>query len=134
LSALNCVHQESKQKNGTLQLDLNGLNKIGLLREKPNLKPDLLQPLLLKYIPYYKAIDAKFIRNIRQRALHWIIHQSGRDFLKEDACHLSSNAVIAADQYIVRGDPESTKVLTSLLHKVMQEDGSTWEAIWLLPG
>jgi hypothetical protein len=36
-------HQESKQKNGTLQLDLNGLNHIiGLLREKPSLKSDLL--------------------------------------------------------------------------------------------
>jgi hypothetical protein len=36
-------HQESKQKNGTLQPDLNGLNHIiALLREKPNLKPDLL--------------------------------------------------------------------------------------------
>jgi hypothetical protein len=34
-------------------------------QEKPNLKPDLLHPLLLKYIPYYKAIDAKFIRNFR---------------------------------------------------------------------
>ena len=50
----------------------------------------------------------------------------------EDACHLSRNAVIAADEYIVREDPESTKVLTSLLRKVMQEDGSTWEAICYL--
>ncbi len=123
-------HRESKQKNGTLQPDLNGLSDIiGLLREKPNLKPDLLRPLLLKYIPYYKTIDAKFIRNFRQRALHWIIHQSGRDFLMEDARHLSSNAVVAADEYVVREDPESTRALTSLLRKVMQEDGTTWEAI-----
>jgi hypothetical protein len=50
----------------------------------------------------------------------------------EDARHLSRNAVIAADEYIVREDPESTKVLTSLLRKVMQEDGSTWEAICYL--
>jgi hypothetical protein len=51
-------HGESKQKNGTLQPDLNGLNNIiSLLCEKPNLKPDLLHPLLLKYIPYYKAIE-----------------------------------------------------------------------------
>jgi hypothetical protein len=36
-------HRESKQKNGTLQPDLNGLSDIiGLLYEKPNLKPDLL--------------------------------------------------------------------------------------------
>ena len=123
-------HRESKQKNGTLQPDLNGLSDIiGLLREKHILKPDLLRPLLLKYIPYYKTIDAKFIRNFRQRALHWIIHQSGRDFLMEDACHLSSNAVIAADEYVVWEDPESTRALTSLLQKVMQEDGTTWEAI-----
>jgi hypothetical protein len=83
-------HRESKQKNGTLQLDLSGLNNIiGLLHEKPNLKPDLLRPLLLKKcIPYYKAIDAKFVWNFRQRALPWIIHQSARDFLIEDACHL----------------------------------------------
>jgi hypothetical protein len=32
----------------------------------------------------------------------------------EDACHLSSNAVIAVDEYIVREDPESTKGLTQL--------------------
>jgi hypothetical protein len=45
-------HWESKQKKGTLQPDLNGLsNIIGLLQEKPNLKPDLLRPFLLKYIP-----------------------------------------------------------------------------------
>jgi hypothetical protein len=126
-------HQESKQKNGTQQPDLNGLNDIiGLLCEKPNLKPDLLQPPLLKYIPYYKAIDAKFQCNFRQRALHWIIHQSGRDFLMEDTCHLLSNAVIAADEYVVREDPESTRALTSHLQKVMQEDGITWEGICYL--
>jgi hypothetical protein len=50
----------------------------------------------------------------------------------ENSHHLSSNAVIAADKYIVRENPESTKVLTSLLRKVMQEDGSTWEAICYL--
>jgi hypothetical protein len=123
-------HRESKQKNGTLQPDLNGLSDIiGLLRETPNLKTDLLQPLLLKYIPYHKSIDANFIHNFRQRALHWIIHQSGRDFLMEDARHLSSNAVIAANEYVVQEDPESTRALTSLLQKAMQEDGTTWEAI-----
>jgi hypothetical protein len=48
----------------------------------------------------------------------------------EDAHPLSSNAVIAADKYIVWENPGSTKVLTSLLRKVMQEqDRSTWEAI-----
>jgi hypothetical protein len=99
-------HRESKQKNGTLQPDLNGLSDIiGLLLEKPNLKPDLLRPLLLKYIPYYKSIDAKFIHNFRQRALHWIIHQSRRDFLMEDAHHLSSKAIIAVDEYVVWEDP-----------------------------
>jgi hypothetical protein len=91
-------HCKSKQKNGTLQPDLNGLNIIGLFHEKSNLKPYLLWPLLIKYIPYYRAIDAKFIQNFRQRAPHWIIPQSSRDFLMEDARHLSSNAVIAADE------------------------------------
>jgi hypothetical protein len=43
----------------------------------------------------------------------------------EEACHQLSDAVIAANEYIVQEDPESTKVLTSLLCKVMQEDGST---------
>jgi hypothetical protein len=99
-------HLESKKKNGTLQPDLNGLNVIiGLLHEEPNLKPDLLQPLLLKYIPCYEAIDAKFIHNFRERALHWIIHQSSRDILMEDVCHLSSNAVIAANEHVVRENP-----------------------------
>jgi hypothetical protein len=50
----------------------------------------------------------------------------------EDARHLSSNAVIAADEYVVWEDPESTRVFTSLLRKVMQEDGTTWEAIGYL--
>jgi hypothetical protein len=58
----------------------------------------------MKYIPYYKSIDAKFICNFRQRALHSIIHQSSRDFWMEDACHLSSNAIIAADEYVVWED------------------------------
>jgi hypothetical protein len=49
----------------------------------------------------------------------------------EDACPLSSNAIIAADKYVVREDPEeSTRALTSLLRKVMQEDGTTWEVTW----
>jgi hypothetical protein len=51
----------------------------------------------------------------------------------EDAHHLSSNAVIAADEYVIRENPESTKVLTSLLCKVMQEDGSMGKpfATWM---
>jgi hypothetical protein len=83
----------------------------------------------ISYIPFFKAIDAKFIHNFRQQSLHWIIHHSSRDFLMEDVCPLSSNAVIAADKYIVWENPESTRVITSLLCKVMQEDGSAWEAI-----
>jgi hypothetical protein len=50
----------------------------------------------------------------------------------EDVCHLLSNAIIAAGECIVRENPKSTKVLTSLYRKVMQEDGSTWEAICFL--
>ncbi len=50
----------------------------------------------------------------------------------EDACHLSGNDVMAADEYIVWENPESTKVLASLLRKVMQEDRSMWEAICYL--
>jgi hypothetical protein len=49
-----------------------------------------------------------------------------------DARHLLSNAVIAADEYVIQEDPESTRALTSLLRKVMQEDGTTWEAICYL--
>ena len=123
-------HRETKQKNGSHQPDLNGLTDIiSLLREKPNLKPEFLRPLLLKYLPYYKSIDARFITNFRQRAIHWIIHQKDRDFSMEDARHVSSTARVAADEYVVREDPQSTQVLTSLLRKVMQEDGCTWEAI-----
>jgi hypothetical protein len=50
----------------------------------------------------------------------------------EDARHLSSNAIIAADEYVVREDPESTRALTSLLCKVMQESRTTWEAMHYL--
>jgi hypothetical protein len=64
--------------------------------------------------------------------MHWIIHKSGRDLLMEDACHMSSNAVNAPDEFILREDSEAYKVLTSLLRKVMQEDGCTWEAICFL--
>jgi hypothetical protein len=35
--------------------------------------------------------------------------------MMEYAHHLSSNAIIAADEYVVQEDPESTRALTSLL-------------------
>jgi hypothetical protein len=50
----------------------------------------------------------------------------------EGACQLTSNAIIAVDEYVIREDPESTRVITSLLQKVMQENGTTWKpfATW----
>jgi hypothetical protein len=45
--------------SGGLQPDLNGRNDImALLWEKPMLPSDVLQPLLSKYLPFYKATDA----------------------------------------------------------------------------
>jgi hypothetical protein len=55
-----------------LQPDLNGLNDImSLLREKPMLQSDVLQPLLAKYLPFYAATDSMFIVKFHLQAQHW---------------------------------------------------------------
>jgi hypothetical protein len=52
-------HRQAIQTAGGYQPDLNGLNDIvSLLRHKPNLQAEVLRPLLLKYLPHYKATDA----------------------------------------------------------------------------
>jgi hypothetical protein len=50
----------------------------------------------------------------------------------EDDRHLSSNAILAADEYVGWEALDSTRALTSLLQKVMQENGTTLEAICYL--
>jgi hypothetical protein len=67
-------HQQALQKSGGLQPDLNGLNNImALLQEKAVLQLAVLQPLIAKYLPFYRATDAKFIANFCLCAQNWLV-------------------------------------------------------------
>ena len=64
--ALRCI--------GVATPNLDGMNTvISLLNEQPGLSNTLLRPLLQKYLPHYKAMDAAFLRNFRARAFNFIV-------------------------------------------------------------
>jgi hypothetical protein len=126
-------HRQALQKSGGLQPDLNGLNDImSLLREKPMLSSGVLRPLIAKYLPFYKATDAKFICNFRLRAQNWLVANGDKELTMEEARTLSSKRPYASDEFVLSDNPMQKQNLTSLLRKVMQEDSSTWDALRFL--
>jgi hypothetical protein len=73
-------HRQALQKLGGLQPDLNGVNDImSLLREKPMLQLEVLGPLLVKYLPFYKATGAMFIANFHRQAHHWLVTNGDKE-------------------------------------------------------
>ena len=126
-------HRQALQKSGGLQPNLNGLNDImSLLREKPMLQSSVLRPLIAKYLPFYKATDAKFIDNFRLRAKNWLVANGDKELTMEEARCLSSKRPYASDEFVLNDNPMQKQNLTSLLRKVMQEDSSTWDALRFL--
>jgi hypothetical protein len=127
-------HWQALQKSGCLQPDLNGLNDImSLLREKPMLQSDVLQPLLAKYLPFYAATDSMFIVNFRRRAQHWLVTNGDKELTMEEARHLSSKRRWASKEFLLKDDNSILQQnLTALLRKVMQEDSSTWDTFRFL--
>jgi hypothetical protein len=122
--------RQAKQKNGSCQPSLDGMNDIlSLLKAKPMLKADVLRPLLLKYVNVYKSIDAVFIRNFRCRAIHFITQNSGKELCMEDARRLISKNIVASDECMDLDDPIVHENFTEILRKVMQEDSGTWDAL-----
>jgi hypothetical protein len=127
-------HRQALQKSGGLQPDLNGLNDImSLLREKPMLQSDVLQPLLAKYLPFYTATDLVFLVNFRLRAQHWLVNNGDKELNMEEARHLSSKRSWASEEFLLKDDnPMLKQNRMALLRKVMQEDSSTWDALQFL--
>jgi hypothetical protein len=127
-------HRQALQKSGCLQPDLNGLKDIMyLLREKPMLQSNVLQPLLAKYLPFYAATDSMFVVNFCLRAQHWLVTNGDKELTMEETGHLSSKWRWASAESLLKDDnPMLEQNLTALLRKVMQEDSSTWEALCFL--
>jgi hypothetical protein len=127
-------HRQTLEKLGGLQSDLNGVDDImSLLRKKPMLQSEVLQPLLAKYLPFYKATDAMFIANFRCRAHHWLATNGYKELTMEEVLCLSSKKSSASEEFLLNEDnPIQKQNLTALLRKVMQEDSSIWDALCLL--
>jgi hypothetical protein len=100
---------------GGLQPDLNEVNDImSLLREKPMLQSEVLQPLLAKYLPFYKATDAMFIANFRRRAHHWLVTNGDKDLTMEEVLCLSSKKSLASEEFLVNEDNPMQKKTSRL--------------------
>jgi hypothetical protein len=126
-------HRQAIQTAGGYQPDLNGLNDIiSLLRHKPNLQAEVLRPLLLKYLPHYKATDAKFLCNFRERARIWLIRNGDKPMTMEEARFLSAKRPPAADEFLLSDDPMQKQNLTALLRTAMQNGQETWDALGYL--
>jgi hypothetical protein len=126
-------HRQALQKSGSCQPDLTGLNDVmTLLRQKPNLQAEILRPLLSKYLPHYEASDAMFLVNFRARAFHWNMVHGEKDLTFEAARQLSSKRAMASDEFLLNDNPMQKQNFTDLLRKVMQEDGTTWDALRFL--
>ena len=99
-----------------------------MLRERPTLSCSSLRPFVEKYIPKYQAASSQLIINFRNRVIKWILHNP------EDAIPSANEALLLgcslnASEEISRGDNAFfSHNLTTLLRKVMQEDGSYWNA------
>ena len=103
-----------------------------LLRQKPNLQSDILRPLLTKYLPHYEATDSMFLVNFRARAFHWNMVHGEKDLTLEAAHNLSSKRAMVSNEFLVNDNPMQKQNFTALLCKVMQEDGTTWDALRFL--
>jgi hypothetical protein len=98
--------RQALQKSGGLQPDLNGLNGImSHLCEKPMLQPNILQPLLAKYLPFYKAMDAQFIANFQIQAQHWLVANGNKKLTMEEALSLSSKQLFTPEEFLLSNDP-----------------------------
>jgi hypothetical protein len=54
---------------------------------------------------------------------------AGKEVCMEVVCHMISKNVVASDKCMGLDDPITCENFTRLLHKVMQEDSCTWDAI-----
>jgi hypothetical protein len=101
---------------------------------KPILQLEVvLQPLLVKYLPLYKASNAMFIINFRCQAQHDLVTDGDNKLAMEEVLHLSSKKSLASEEFLLNEDnPMQKQNLTSLLRKVMQEESYTWDALPLL--
>jgi hypothetical protein len=118
------------QQSGHAQPNLNGMNTIlSLLREQPGLPNTDLCPLLQKYLPHYKAMDASFMRNFSMCALKFIILDPCQDLTLQDVNQVASRLNMATEEITDLDQPILCQNFTSLLCKCMQESSSTWVAL-----
>jgi hypothetical protein len=55
-----------------------------------------------------------------------------KDLTLEAACNLSSKWAMASNKFLVNDNPMQKQNFTALLRKVMQEHGTTWDALRFL--
>ena len=125
-------HREAVQKSGKLQPNLVGVAGIvDMLRQQPNLPCATLRPLIERYIPTYKASDAKFICNFRQRATKFILESPTDDPpTVHDVSYMVSNKALSAADEIMIGDSSIVRAnLERTLQTVLQSGVAIWDAI-----
>ena len=124
-------HRVALCRSGEGTPNLDGMNTVmSLLKEQPGLSNTLLRPLLQKYLPHYKGMDAAFLRNFRARAFNFIVRDPLNELTIEDVKEVASrSAFVAADEVIDLDQPILLQNFTALLRKCMQESSSTWVAL-----
>ena len=123
-------HRVALQLSKHGQPNLVGMNTvISLLKEQPGLSNTLLRPLLQKYLPHYKGMDAAFLRNFRARAFNFIVQDPLNELTLQDVNAVASRSAFAADEVIDLDKPILLQNFTTLLRKCMQESSSTWVAL-----
>ena len=129
-------HRTAMQSGGRLNVDISKMQTLlMLLEDNPRMNAMTLRPLLQKYLPHHKAVDAVFVNNFRNRAQRYLLtHQNGIENLSlKQAELLSKNKnMSAADEVINIDDPVVSANMKQMFRKILQGDKSIWSAIRFL--
>jgi hypothetical protein len=127
-------HRLALQRGGKLEINVAGMQDIlSLLSEKPRVCTHVLRPMLLKYVPKHKGLSSEYINNFRKRVMLYLLkHPDHEELTYDQAIHLTSKRMIAADELTDLDDPFVRQNFTAMLRLIMQEGSGTWQALLLM--
>ena len=124
----------SHQSRGVEKVDLNAMSSIVLLlKHNPSTSASLLRPLLSEVMPPTVSLDSNYIRNFRLRVAYF--HAANPKYTEishERAGLLLADSPITQKEHDILIDPITRINFNEMLHKVMAEGSSTWEALAFL--
>jgi len=101
-----------------------------VVKTDPSTSSKALRPLLAEYLQNNVVLTSTFIRNFRQRCMSYIsIHPQCCDVTLADAELMVSTKDISAEELSVLDDPLIRTNFNAMLHEIMAEDSTTWEAL-----